>query len=94
MFLLVLLFFVLVNEKLSTSRQHALAAQKANCSLGCVKSSMASRLREGIILLLLFFSFISKLLKQMFCILKKSRIHNYFLTKLNSTIYSLTSYLC
>jgi len=26
-----------------------LAAQKANCALGCIKSSMASRSREGIL---------------------------------------------
>ena len=31
------------------SHQCALVAQKANCILGCIKKSVASRLREGIL---------------------------------------------
>ena len=43
---------VLVDEKLNTSWQSALAAQKANLTLGCNKSSVGSRVREGIVPLL------------------------------------------
>ncbi|GAB0198040.1 cAMP-dependent protein kinase inhibitor alpha [Grus japonensis] len=40
---------VLVDKKLNVSQQRTLAAQKTNHILGCIKSSVTSRSREGIL---------------------------------------------
>ena len=40
---------VLVDEKLNVTWQCALAAQKANCILGRIKTNVTSRLREVIL---------------------------------------------
>ncbi|PKU47435.1 hypothetical protein llap_2258 [Limosa lapponica baueri] len=40
---------VLVDNKLTMSQKHALVAKKANGTLGCIKKSVASRLREVIL---------------------------------------------
>jgi len=40
---------LLVDQKLKVTWQRVLSAQKANCILGCIKRSVASRLREVIL---------------------------------------------
>jgi len=40
---------MLVDAKLNMTWQYVLTAQKANCILGCIKRSMASRSREVIL---------------------------------------------
>jgi len=40
---------LLVDEKLNVTQRCVLTAQKANCIPGCIKSSVASRAREGIL---------------------------------------------
>jgi len=40
---------MLADKKLNMTPQHVLAAQKANCSLGCIKRNMASRSTEAIL---------------------------------------------
>lgn len=42
---------ILLDEKLNTSLQYVFATQKVNHTLGCIKRSVPSRLREVILLL-------------------------------------------
>ncbi|RMC12825.1 hypothetical protein DUI87_10350 [Hirundo rustica rustica] len=42
-------FGVLMDERLDMSQQYELTAQKAKSVLGCIQSSVASRMREGIL---------------------------------------------
>ena len=43
---------VLVDTKMTTSQQGAFVAKRANSLLGCIRRSVASRLREVVVLLL------------------------------------------
>ena len=40
---------VLVDGKVDMSQQRALSVQKTNCNLGCIRSSVVSRVREVIL---------------------------------------------
>jgi len=40
---------ILVDENLDTSQQHALAPQKTNCTLSCIKRGLASSMRGVIV---------------------------------------------